>query len=739
MRRDVLVSMIVTSLLVCSAIYAYTASAAPLSDSMVDAIIQCNFDTGARLNVRAHMIVNRIVVFDTVYDRQTIEDMAANNPYVMGAIMLRLHDSAKTMVETAFTNANIDTLNTTPSYQKPYFIDDFQVNLTPEFFQHNTQLNLTNIIMGFLDMGATITYQFNLQAEKGWNATFLYMLQSTMRLSYANTADTNPDANTVTWVVQNRAENDPGKHAMLSVQSKNPTTTSSETEDIFLEYTLDTRSLNNISFIDTMFLKKINMRRYNMLPGFITEVGSLPADGVRLCIDNGLVSWEDLFENTIQPIEQLTTALIENSSFKQRIDLSFGWDSDSTTNCSMPYNISHMDDKPAIRATFKDPDVQLTICEMPARAFFGLIHAGANASLSSVDLNFGLGLETMMYPYEIILRLPSNITLDNDNVYIWNKTTAIKGAFHSDLQPSPPYSTEHIETRVEIELVKMDLNILSFLTGKTELTASTNMKEEDNLYVIRRSNEFSFSPKINITFLNADAFRLCAQENVFSEADIEVFLLKKTERFQHRLSEIFHGLQVKGTVNRALFSNSLIWEGDISAMDAVIPVVVSNSATEVHTIGFNVSLWPVDLTFPPQHFTLQGMQNQTVTYRIIFPRGVMVNASIGSGKALITGITNDGRNYIEVSFDAGSTALSTDLTCVLTVSPIYILGLFLPCILVFALLVVLVVIIYFIRKKKGGLRRGKRKLFEPEDNEPSEYEEEDYYVPPPPPSTKRRK
>ncbi|PNX45542.1 MAG: hypothetical protein BV459_08205, partial [Thermoplasmata archaeon M11B2D] len=274
------------------------------------------------------MIVNSINVFDTVYDRQAIEDMAATNPYVMGAIMLRLHDSVKALVETAFTDAEVYTLNTMPTYQKPYFIDDFRVNLTPEFFHYSSPLNLTNVIMGFLDMGATITYQFKLQAEVGWNATYLYALPSTMRLAYANTADTNQDSNTVTWVVLNWVGGDPGKDATLSIQSKNPTTMSSETEDISLEYLLDTRSVNTISFTDSILLKTVNIHRYNALPDFITGVGSLPVDGVRLCIDNGLFSWEDLYEKTIRPIEQQTTLLIENSSFNQNITFSFSWDPD---------------------------------------------------------------------------------------------------------------------------------------------------------------------------------------------------------------------------------------------------------------------------------------------------------------------------------------------------------------------------------------------------------------------------
>jgi len=739
MRRDILASVIQVVILFGSVIFIYSGSAAPLSDNQVDATITCTFDSGSCLTVRTQMLVNRINVFDTVYTRQAIEDMSTTNPYVMGAIMLRLHESIKTQIETAFSSAEVDTMNMIPSYQTPYFIDDFHVNLTPASFGYSGFLNLTNIIDGFLDMGATITYQFNLNAEPGWNTTFRYNLPKTLSLAYANTADTNPETNTITWMIRNSAGNDQGKAAVLSVQSKNPTTISSEKEDIAIEYILDTRSVDNISFIDSILLKKVDIRRYNILPSFITDVGSLPADGLRLCIENGLFSWTDLFENTVQPIEQQTTPLIENSSLKQTLHLSFSWDPESTVNCSIPYNVTFMDDIPALRANFKDSHVQLMICQMPVRAFFGLIHSGATAQISSVDLNFGLGLESLMYPYEMILRLPNNLSLDGKNSYIWNKTASISGNFDSDIQPTPPYNTEHIETRIEIELSKMDLNIVSALTGKTELTASAKMKEDNRLYVIRRSQSFSFSPKINLTYLNADAFRLCVQENVFSETDIDTFLSEKKTLFQERLSEIFQGIPVNGIIDRTLFTNSLVWDGDISTMDAVVPIVISNYATEVYPVRFNMSLWPAELTLSPQQFTLQGLENQTVTYRIIFPRGISANVSETTGKTLITGTTNDGRSYAELVFDTDSTMLSTDLTCVLNASPVYVLSLFLPCILVFILLLVLIVIIYIIRKKKGGLRRGKAKLFAPEDNEPVEYSEQEYYVPPPPPSTKKRR
>ncbi|MCX6661895.1 MAG: hypothetical protein NTY91_05025 [Euryarchaeota archaeon] len=739
MRRCVEYPIVITVLLLTCSLCVPMTLAQSSSEDNVETTLTCSFVSGSQLAVQAQMIVNSIDVFDTRYTRQAIEEMTSSNQIIMGAIMLRLHDSVKAQIETAFANADVDTMNTIPTYEKPYFIDTFRVNLTAAFFRYNGSLNLTDFINGVLDMGATVAYSFDLSAAHGWNTSFVFSLPSTMTLVYANTADTNPETNTVQWVVRNSTGTDGGIDATISMQSKNPTTTVSETQDISLEYIFDTRTVTDITFIDSMILRKVDIRNYNVLPAFVTGLGSIPADGLRLFIENGLFTWENFFENTIHPIEQQTTPLLENSSFQQNLSLSFSWDAESTTNCSTPYDIAHMDDEPAIRVNFEDSDIDLRICEMPARAFLGLINAGANASIASEDVNFGARLDGIMYPYTIMLLLPNNITLDGQTRYLWNKTTPISGAFTSDVQPSPPYSTDHIETYIVIELAKMDLNIPSVFSGKTELTASMKMREDDNLYVIRRSDDLWLSPKLNISFLNADAFRLCVNENVFSEGQITAFLSQKTALFQQRLSDVFNGLKVKGTIDRTSYQNSLGWDGDISTMDDVVSVVVSNYANEVHMVGFNVSLWPADLSVRPQQFTLQGIANQTVTYRIIFPRGIDINASEDTGRPLIIGTTNDGRDYVELSFNGSVTGQPSVLTCVLSASPVYVLGLFLPCILVFLLLVVLIVIIYLIRKKRGGLRRGKRKLFEPEDNEPSDYSGQEYYVPPPPSSTKKKK
>jgi len=738
MRQYRLLQALVVIFLFSSVLFVYRTAAVTLSESQVEATLTCTFESGSHLTVHSQMIVNRIDnIYDKSYDRQTIESIATSDLEVMGSIKQRLRDTVKEQIETAFPNSEISAVDR-PVYAQPYFIDDFNVNLTTAFFQYNRSLNLTNFINGVLDMGANVTYHFHLQTADGWNTTYSYILPNRMILAYANTQETNQNSNTITWNILNWSGANSGKDAVLSIRSKNPTSPASALEDISLEFTLDTQTISSISFTNSILVKRVNIHQYNVLPDFVTGLGAIPADGVRLFINNGLISWENLFEQTIQPIEQRTTPIIENSSFGQKVKYSFAWDAASTTNCSTPFNISHMDDVPALKANYNDVDVDLQICQLPARAFFGLMNAGAAATITANDVNFGEGLNSIPYPYSISLHLPTNITLRGENVYIWNKTTTINGSFHSGLQPVLPYTQEHTETHVEIELSKMDLNIPSIFTGKTELTASTKLKEDNSLYVIRRPTELSLPPKVDITFLNSDALRLCMEENVFNNTQINSFLTEKTEMFQQRLSAILHGLHVKGMLDRNVLLKSLRWNEDISAMDDVVPVVVSNTANEAVTVGFSVSLWPVDLKIAPQNFTLQGIENQTVTYRIIFPQGISVNVSDSLGKSIITGKTNDGRDYVELSFAPESAQQSTVLTCVLNVSPVYVVWIFLPCLLVFILLIVLIVIIFLIRKKRGGLRRGKRKLFEPEDNEPSEYAGEEYYMPPPPSSKKKK-
>ena len=66
----------------------------------------------------------------------------------------------------------------------------------------------------------------------------------------------------------------------------------------------------------------------------------------------------------------------------------------------------------------------------------------------------------------------------------------------------------------------------------------------------------------------------------------------------------------------------------------------------------------------------------------------------------------------------------------MTPSSLFIVGVFVPCIVSLVIALILIIIIFLIRKKRKG-----KKIETPiEDEEITGYEDEDFYVPPPPDS-----
>ena len=386
-----------------------------------------------------------------------------------------------------------------------------------------------------------------------------------------------------------------------------------------------------------------------------------------------------------------------------------------------------MDTNPPLISKIVDNNIQLTLCNIPSRAFFGLLNAGATATITANDINFGDNLPTIAqsYPYTVTLKLPQDITLEAANEYTFDNTSTIQGTFTSEKPPQPPYTNEQIETTVEIDIEKLELNLLSFFTGKTELTSTLNSQENTNYYITQLPNEFRLNKKINISYLNADAFRICIEESVFDPVSTEQFLQNKKTLFEQKISQIFPGLKIKAHIDNQVFTNSLRWDGDISSMDSTEPVITSNYANNLQPINFDLSLLPPSINISNQQYVLKPIKNQLTTYRIIFPKGISIKVVDSQSQSVPKGKTEDGRPYLEISFDKDSSETRT-ITCKMTASTLYMIGLFLPCILSLILVIILLIVVFIIRKKRGGWRRAKT------THEPATgYEEQDYYVPPP--------
>ena len=718
------------------------ATAVDTIENQVDATFSIEMKSATDFKIGCDISVNKIKLIGSgmTYTGDQIESISTANVMLLGGIANELQISINRTILESFKDARVSTLNEIPAYENKKFHDDFIVNLTSTFFHMDKTVNAYNFVNGVLDMGAEVSYAFDLKAEAGWTNTFTYGLPSDMMLKSTNTGNVT-QGNKITWTVDNKNGDAVSKQATLAIQSKKTLSIPKQTsEEITLEFELDGRNARSIDLKTNILAKSIDIRNYSILPDFITNLDFVTSDGIRLFIDNGFTSWGNFSNKTIKPVAIATISTIEKSSLNQTLTTSFSLDPETTTNCSTPYDITNMNKEPPIKAKVLNNDIKLKICDVSARALFGLIDSGAATNISSTDINFGDKLGEMNYSYNGSFYLPNNISLAGEKIYKWNQSKPISGEFKSE--DAPEYSKDKINTVIEIEFSGLDLNLFGLFTGKTELTSKLYMKETSNYYVTTLPDEFTLPGKVKLGYLNSDAFRLCVEENVFGGEKVSAFLDNEKKLFETRLISLLPGLKINGLVNRDAFDRSIAsWDGEITNMDADTPVTTASDAHSSYPVTFSLSFSPPKFEITEQGLNLVGLQNQNVTYRIVLPRGTTMDAS-DSLNRLIPGKTADGRDYIEISFDTSESNLTDIVSFKIVPSPLFALSIFLPCIVCLVIAVVLIIAILIVRKKRkgfGGKRSRPKKTKESKEDKEEEsgsYEEQEYYVPPPPSSKK---
>ena len=723
-----LINITITLLIILIFFVAIPVNADEVIENKVETVFNIELKSATDFKIIITMDVSRAVAFGTVYDGNEIRNLAVSTDpddiEARGVIKGDLHDALRNQIDASFKNANFTALYDKPIYENYLFIEEYDVNLTSAFFGMNDTVNAHDFINGVLDMDAIISYSFNLQAEPGWNNIYIFDLGDSLHYDYVNTGS--KSWNKAEWKVTNGIGNHPYTTAELRLNKTEPTTYGLESENISLEFELDSSNVKATSLATNVLIESADILAYNVLPNFIDNLQFMPADGFRLFVNNGLITWNDIYEKTVKPVEEKIKIVIEDSSFNQTMDLVISWDN-TTTDCAIPYDIYNMDNVPLLRSILTDSNVDLKICNISNRAIFGLINAGAEANISEEDINFGENLNKIGYDYNVTLFLPEKMYLDGKNVYTWDENVSISGEFRSDNAVS--YNSEKKDTVIEIEVESTDLNLLSFLTGKTELTLGMYLNENRNYNVTNVTELFSLPEKIVLSYLNSDAFRLCVEEDVFSKDDVSDFLKNEKKLFEDRLMTILSNLDVrgKGQLNRDVFDKSLkTWDGDISEMDADTSIKINSYAHCSHQVSFDLAFLPPRFDIPRQSFNFTGISGHNVTYRMIFPEGMSLEVNDPLNKAKVKTI-DDGRKCLEISFNESEYNLTDIVSCKITLSALFITGMFMPCIISIIITIILFIVIYIVRRKR---KRVRGKVVAEEDS--SGYENEDYYVPPPP-------
>jgi len=727
MRLNKLFSIVVTFLLFSSVFLIVSpvhAEEGIDNDIEADFTVQMDSATDFRLTVEIQVNKIKLTGSDTVYTGSEIETISGSNQMMLGAIAQELKVLLTSTVRNTFLNADVTALNVLPSYENQKFNDEYTVNLTADFFDVNNTINVHNLVNGLLDNGAFLIYNVDFQAEKGWNNTYTFNLGKTYNYKRTNGF---VSGNTVKWYVQNGMGYQPTTNGELTIFDNHPTSSASAPENIFLEFILDSTT-GETSFTSNIIIRTANITIYNVLPSFIGNLSNISADSIRLLIENGLIaSWDEFYQKTIQPIQETITTTIETPRFNQTLNLGFTYDT-TTTNLTTPYKVNSMDTSPPIKAILTDNEINLKLLGVTSQALFGLVNAGGIANVSEENINIGENLKNIGYSYNITLKMPEDITLKNKNVYTWDNTVMFSGDFVSN--NAPKYKNEEKNTIIEIEITNTDLNLLSFLTGKTELSFGTSLQETRNYNVTTPPSQFNIPKKIILNYLNSDALRLCIQEEVFTKEQVNMFLEDEKKIFETRMTNLLPELEITGTINRGLFESSLVWDEDINNMDKNTPVTTNSYAKCTYPVHFDLSIIPPGFSIPTQTYNFTGLKNQSVTYRIIFPHGIDIQVSDLQGKAKVKK-TDDDRKYLEISFTTSEDNLTVDVSCKMIPSALFVIGIFTPCIISLIITIILITVIIMLRKKRKTRKTGiPPTTMEPE--EPTGYEGEDYYIPPPP-------
>ena len=696
------------------------------SDTSVESEINILVNEGASFNVDFSASVEYITLSanDMKYSK---EDIRNAGPELLGAIKYALKSDVVSQIKSSFPNCKIVSLNELPQYASDEFHDEFLVVLTADFFSLNESIYSSDLINGLLDSGVLVNYSFTWTSMSGWNNTYSLVLSDTFTYRRTNG---DVDNARIRWDVYNDEPVEKQEIGTITLKDSNPTSDSSKNETVSLVFSLDCRKPDEINLTMRLNAHRLDMSSYNCLPAILTLPSSLPADAIRLCVKSNLTTYDQVKKNSLNSYINDSLFSLQSSSFNQSFNFNFLWDSQTTENLTKAYDIDEMDENPAITGLIIDPSVDIYLFNITGRALFGLVNAGAESNISKEEVNFADIFDTQTLNVTSELQLPQQVLFNQSNRVTWKKSNEFKGIFTSE---NPPvYQDQNISRDYIIEVKSTDLNLLSFFTGKTEVNLGIGFEKTRNIHVLKRSNALSIPEKIKLTYLNADAFRLCVEEDVFSAQELSNYLEDHESELENVSRRLFPSIKGSAVNNQKIFDESLGWDRNISSMNAEKPVKISQFMESTAPLSCQYSIIPPSFSFATQNLTFIGVPDETVTYNMTFPKGISIDI-FSSSPQISKEISKNGITQISVKLNASETGKVVSMVFSMKPTLLYIVGLFVPCIISVIITILLFFVVFLIRKKRNNFRQNKQM---PPHSDQEGYENEEYYVPPRPPSSR---
>lgn len=688
--------------------FSISGKAQEYSTSWVDATFEFRFLNGTHLDLKLKLDVHNMTVYNRIYGADEIREM-----YHQGegaAFRAKIFDCSMDVLDKVFNNCKVDldipyedssTLNIPKDsdlYNPPLtFYIDGNVTLSSNFFGSDIE-NIQDFVNGLLDIGARIRYDFSFFAPPLWNISYVFKIPDYLSVKEVNRGDISVDGKEVVWEIQNYdGKDEKVRDGYLVIEEVDPTSYFEE-ESINANITFDMSKIKTTLLEVSLDVKSLDVSNVVSFPDFVDGIQFLPSDGIRLLIENGLISLDDL-QNLLED-KWLKFERDFISSLGKNITFNVCVDANTTINCSQPYNTSHMDTYPplVVKGTGK---LEKLLDNISTRAILGIIYSGGKVKIDKDLIN----LSKLEYPFEAKIILPYG-----EN-YSWNKSKNLNITVSYDSAPN--YTTEKKERILEVYVKDIDLDLLDLVTGKSNVVSSLDIR--DNLIIYRIYAHSLLSPPdwIDLKIINSDLFRLLIEEGLL-DAELNGFLKERLNLSNDLMVSLVKQNNLKTYLDEKSFEESLSWDRDIKKMGDEKPISISFFSTVTKKAKFSFSIIPFSFTIMNESFDCFSVPGENVTYRFIFPKDVEVsfNDSLGRCKG---GVLDDGRKYIEIKFSENDGLVTTTVYYSLGLSPLRIVLLLLPIIIMILVIVIIVSILVLM---------GRRRKFRPKVSEYREISDE---------------
>jgi|GEM_PF-6993783 len=372
---------------------------------------------------------------------------------------------------------------------------------------------------------------------------------------------------------------------------------------------VDVKDLDQVSLSVNLSIYTVDSTKISPhFPG-VLGIYLVSADGLRMAVAQGLLSWDDIRSLSVQPqVDALQSQL--SSMLSGPLSLKFQWDNGSLDG----YDVGTMTGRP----------IKATLTGTGALDMKGMSkHIAQEALWSGAKVPFEIGIYNDLN-WSVKMTLPQNLTLEGTGLapsgtvagretYQWNKAyNPLKG----DLARNGTWVPDHNgSVNVRIEVLSVDYDLIRVLgQHQTTLKFKVSVTIALDGLTLDSDLEKGIPGSVKLERANADLIRALIADGKVDRTKIDNMVDDQSQKLQ---------MQMSAALDKDVDFRIFLDEHSLDR-NATGPILMKGSATISVDKDLNTKDSLISFLDTSKTFYLQGKEGWVVTYSIIMPKGIEI-------------------------------------------------------------------------------------------------------------------